>query len=320
MKDDSRFIDQLFKNESSKNKTAIRDFVKNSTFDIAINYPRTQLTLPAMVLLLKNENESNAYLGDTMGYETPEEMGYDEEIADVLGGTATVSGVTGTGEIVYGPFYILSATNNTVRVSDRTFAVDDFAGKAYTLKIVAGLGAGQSRDIVANSHNFIMVDTNWATNPDATSVLQVHAPEPDVIGEPEKLYPRRDPFTFVERRGSLYTNNYTLQVMAGAQEDTIYLYAIIKAIMTLSRTYLEGQGIINLKMSGSDFSNKPDYVPDNAFMRALTLQFESSFEVYEAESNVARSFVLSLIDGDSAEEVATIELDVNTFEPTVTGP
>lgn len=322
MREDSRLVDQLFRNNSRSDKERIRQFVKNNVIDLSINYPRTPPTLPALVLLLKSESEAQAYIGDTMGYETPEEMGYDEEIEDVIGGTTTVGDTSGVGSIVYGPFYILSATNNTVRVTDRTFEVDDFVGKLYTLRIVGGTGAGQSRSVLANSHNFIMVDSNWTTNPDDTSILEVHKPEPELIGEPEKLYPRRDPYTFLERRGSLYTNNYTLQVMASSQEDTIYLYTIVKALMTLARLYLEGQGVINMRMSGSDFSNRPDYVPDQAYMRAMTLQFEAPFDVYETESDVATQFTMSLLDGsqDDLPEVASIDLDINTFTPTISGP
>jgi hypothetical protein len=318
LREDTRFVDQLFNNNSQKDKARIRSFVKNNTFDLAINYPRTELALPAIVILLKNESESQAYLGDTMGYELPEEMSYDDEIEDVLGGENTVSSSVGNGGIVYGPFYILSATNNTIKVSDKTFVVDDFVGKAYTLRVVGGTGSGQVRNITANSNNSIMVASNWTVNPDNTSILEIHRPDPDIIGEPDKLYPRRNAPKFLERKGSLYTNNYQLQVIAGSQEDTIYLYTIVKSIMTLSRTFLEKQGIINLKMSGSDFSNRPDYVPTVAYMRTLSMQFDAPFEVYEQESEVATNFVISLYDEEDTE-VSHIELDVST-EPTISGP
>ncbi len=319
MRDDSRFIDQLFVNTSRSDKQNIRDFVKNNTFDLSINYPRSALALPAIVVLLKGETEANAYLGGSMGHQTPDDMSYDDDIPEILGGTASTSSQVGSAQIVYGPFRVLSATNNTVRASDRTFEVDEFVGKEYTLRVVGGTGKGQIRTVSANGHNFIMVSSNWLTLPDTTSILEIHEADSDVIGEPEKLYNRRDPYEYIERRGSLYTLNYQLQVITAGQEQTIYLYAIIKAIMTISAVFLEGQGIINMRMSGSDFSNRPDYVPDVAYMRVLTMQFEAPFDVYQAESEVARIFQISLLDEES-EVINEFEVDASVYTTTISGP
>lgn len=325
LRDDSRFIDQLFRNLSAGDQQQMRSFLKDNQIELVINYPRSPLSTPAIVLLLKSETETHAYLGDSMGVETPDVFGWDGEVLpEVLGGAASTSDISGPGPVIFGPHKVLSATNNTIRVSDKTFVANSFITGVggRTLHIVVGTGSGQQREIVANGGNSIMVSPNWTTIPDDTSVFEVRGVPEETLGEPAKLYDRRDPSLVLERRGSLYTNKYQAQLVGSNQEQTIYLYVILKAIFTLARTFMEGQGIINLRMSGTDFANRPEYIPDYAYMRILNLEFEHPFDVFEEFGNLADQFTLALCDGvtatDSKISGANVTLGVDT--PVVAGP
>lgn len=327
LRTDSRYIDQLFRNLSQGDQEQLRSFITTSQIDLSINYPRTQLSVPAIVILLRSDSEhaQGAYLDDFMGIGTPDEFAYDGDIdGEILGGTASVTSMSGPGKVVFGPHWVLSATLNTISVTNRTFYNYQFTDgtERLTVHIVAGTGAGQQREIVANSTSNLMVGENWTTIPDTTSVFEVRNPVEEVLGQPSKLYDRRDTSTIVERKGGLYTTKYQIQVVAANQEQTIYLYAILKSIFTLSRIFMEGQGIINLRMSGTDFVNRPEYVPEFAYMRMLTVEFESPFDIFAPMGDLIDSFTLCLTDGieGTNAEISTDPVDISTQEPIITGP
>lgn len=323
LREDSRFIDQLFRNLSDKDRQQLREFLKSNVINLVLNYPRSTLTVPSIVILLKNENEKAAYLGDSMGLEVPEELGYESSVEDeVLGGTGSVSTLSGPGNVIFGPHRVLSATNNTLKVSDRTFSANQFVGNdTTTVTIVAGVGVGQTRDIVANSHNSLMIASNWTTNPDTTSIFEIREPTIEILGTVPKLYDRRDNdlARSLERRGSLYTNKYQIQLVASNQEQTIYLYTILKSIFTLSRLFMEQQGVINFMMSGTDFVNRSEYIPDYAFMRAMNVEFDHPFDVYERLEGIIDAFTLILSVGDDVA-IETVETDISPAAAVVTGP
>jgi hypothetical protein len=326
LRTDDRYIDQLFRNLSQGEQDQMRTFIKNNQVDLTINYPRSQLRIPAIVILLKSDNEATdgAYLDDYMGDDTPDEFGYDGGIeGQILGGTASQDPVGAPGKVLFGPHYVLSATLNTLKVSDRTFYNYQFMDGAELneVRIVGGTGAGQIREITANTHNTIMVDKDWTTIPDTTSVFEVKAPGLEVIGQPAKLYDRRGS-TVLERKGGLYTNKYQLQIVGANQNQVIYLYAIVKAIFTLSRIFMEGQGIINFRMSGTDFVNRSEYIPDLAYMRSMSIEFESPFDIYTPVGNLIENFTLCLTEGIEGVEadISTDPVSIGSNDPVITGP
>jgi hypothetical protein len=258
-----------------------------------------------------------------MGLETPEEMSFDGDIDDeVLGGTASTSSMSNQGLIVFGPHRVLSSTNNTIKVSDKTFVPNSYVNSndPYTLHVVGGTGAGQTRGIKAVSHNIVMVAPNWQVLPDDTSIFEIRKTADEVLGEPAKLYDRRSTEeAFIERKGSYYANRYQIQLVGSNQEQTIYLYVILKAIFTLSRLFMEKQGIINFKMSGTDFINRPEYIPDYAFMRAMNVEFDSPFSVFEPMSGLIESFTICL-NNDVGNIAMTASVSIAPEETIITGP
>jgi len=322
MKSDSRFIDQLFKNLSEGDREQMREFIRSKQIDLSMNFPRSPLSLPAIVILLRNENESTAFLGDSMGIQTAREFQYEGSIEDeLLGGVASTSTTSGLGELVAGPQRVVSSTNNVLTVSSNSFYANQLvASDPYLVHIVDGVGKGQIRTIVGNGASNIMVSPNWTIIPDSTSVFEVRKPAVEVVGSAPALYNSRDPMTINERKGSLYTTKYQIQVMSYSQEGTIYLYSILKAIFTLSRLFMEQQGVINFKMSGTDFTNRPEYLPDQSYMRVMNIEFEHPFDIYEPFDPIINEFTVALCDGLTRTDlqVSGATISIGAQPPTVT--
>jgi len=98
---------------------------------------------------------------------------------------------------------------------------------------------------------------------------------------------KRDQSKFIERKGGLYRQSHQLQIIGQNPELTIYLHAIIKSIFTINRTFMEGQGIINMKMSATDFVNRAEYQPDHSYMRAMNVDYLYPFDTFLNMEDVA---------------------------------
>lgn len=310
MRNDSSLIDQLFRNLDQKNINQIRLFLKQHAIDLAINYPRSTLKVPAIVLLLKAEKERHAFLGDFLGIEDPDEFSYDGGVdGEFLTGAASIAPISSNPKVIFGPFTAFTGTENTLRITTNEWIAQQFLQQPTIVRIVSGNGVGQIRTITANSKNVLMVDPPWTNIPDETSVFQITIQPPEVLGEPSSLYNRRDPSFSMERRGGIYDLTYQIQVIGPNPELTIYLSIILKSIFTQFRLFMEGQGIIDLRMSATDFAPRPEYQPDLTYMRAINMDFAFPFDIFEAQEGIVRSFRLCLDvepeDPTDGEQVAS---------------
>lgn len=316
LRNDPKLLDQLFRNLDQASLQDLRDFVLNSKFYIDVNYPRTDLILPAIIILLRSENESQAYLADTMGTDSvPDAFTYDsfeDSTLDILGGAASTSTTSGEGAVAYGPKQVLSAAATSVTINARDWDVDTFLIGQHTIHIVGGTGAGQVRKVVSNTQTKITVDVAWSTLPDTTSVFVVRRGASEVIGEPRNLY-TREGASGVERLGGLYALSYQIQVITSSAEQTVYLHAILKALFTLARTFLEEQGIISMQLGATDFVPKSEYQPDFAYMRALNVSFQHPFDTFTELTGLASSFDFYL-EGNTIDGVTVLS---NTTIPSV---
>ena len=225
---------------------------------------------------------------DSLSYDS----GEDDE--DVIGGVASTSDLSGEGLISFGPVGVLSATANTVKIADKDWKNDQFLTRGgSTVHVVSGMGKGQIRTISGNSQDTIIVSPTWTVLPDTTSTLVIRELNSEVVGERRSLYARED-IRNVERLGGLYHMNYQIQVITQSQELTIYLHTILRSIFTISRQFLEKQGIINLKMGATDFIPRSEYQPDLAYMRAMNVEFEHPFSVFVEDLEVATNFRIVL--------------------------
>lgn len=304
VRQDSRFLDQLFRNLDQQSAAQMRAFILEHKIYLDVNYPRTQIKLPAIIILLRSEQEEQAYLNDNMGVDClPDELTYDDfsgQGYDVLGGAASASTLTGQGPVKSGPHQVVAGTVNGITIADSVWNINQFRVGTNTVEIVGGTGAGQQRLITANGKNTLLVSKAWTQIPDTTSVFVIRGEPGEVVGEPASLYKRQNSAK-IERLGSLYRLSYQIQIIAPNPELTIYLHAIVKSIFTLGRVFLEKQGIINMSLSATDFVPRTEYQPDHAYMRALDVSFLYPFDVFVELQGLAESF--NIILEDSAQEV-----------------
>jgi hypothetical protein len=63
-REDERLLRMLFRNFTLEEVEGIQKFFRDDSIDISLNYPDADLKLPAIVILMKNESESQAFLRD----------------------------------------------------------------------------------------------------------------------------------------------------------------------------------------------------------------------------------------------------------------
>lgn len=77
----------------------------------------------------------------------------------------------GTNYVAFATGTATAGTANTISNSAKNWTTNQWANSQ--IRIVSGTGAGQIRNIASNTATAITVSTNWATNPDATSVYSI---------------------------------------------------------------------------------------------------------------------------------------------------
>lgn len=299
VREDGRIIDALFRNLRQDDLQSLRVFFREQTIDIAINYPDADLKLPAIVILLKTENESTTFLGNLMQAPSLVQNTGLPFNKDELAGDRTQVGA-GTVSHVHDPTVrvLMSAVTATsgaagsvnVPASSLPLLFDPFEDAAI-IRVLEGTGAGQAdRQVVSitpspveGGDTVIEVTPPWDTAPDDTSVIRIHADQDNegYTGEPSRIFSSTD---VVERIGAHYNVQYQLLILAPNPELTVFLYNVVKAIMFINTDFLVKQGFLNLQISGSDFLPRSEFLPDLAYQRAMTLNFDYSFDLYQLAS------------------------------------
>ncbi len=328
---DERIIGALFRNLQQSELQALVRFFQDNSIDLSLNYPDQNLKLPAIVILLKGEAESDAFLGDLMqSYTSLRELGTPYHIEEVAG-DATIVG-RGTTARATAPnlrtqmsaITAAAGTASTVEVPAGLFTLFDPFEEETFVTILEGTGAGQTRQVVSvdpgsDGANAVLTVTPTWTPPDATSVIKFVSDPSDISGEPPKLFKAGD---VVDRIGAHYKANYQIICLGPNPEVTIYLYNIVKSMIFLNMQFLVTNGFLNPKMSGSDFMPRAEYLPDLAYNRSLLLEFDYSFDVYiPSDDTILDQLVVSVTvhdpdveDGEDLERIAletTIDLDAS---------
>ncbi len=306
LREDTRALDLLFGRLGRANVQAIKDFLKNTPIDFSINYPKQDLKAPAIILMLKNESEQNAFLGDVMGapndthFPDPE-FTYETDEEGVLPSSGALTGPPPaiTGAIRIDP---------TTTTSSRAYVTQESQAELESVMqrrgvdsvlfdVVRGTGKGHSYQVQRMSKEYVDIFGVFEIDLDSTSVVvlrdSTHSPATD--GEPHEAYDASN--RGLLRKGAQYQIQYQLTILGSKQEEVLYLYNILKSIFFLSRNYLEGQGIHNLQVSGTDFAPKSEYLPDVIYTRSMQLSFISPFYVY-AEQEVLDELSLCLTPTD----------------------
>ncbi len=306
LREDERALDLLFGRLGRSNVQAIKDFLRNTPIEFSINYPRTDLKAPALILLLKNESEQNAFLGDIMGspndnHFPDHEFSYEE---DDLGVLPSAGGVAGPPPAITGAIRVVPETTTSSRMYVTEATQPELEGvfsrkgvESVLLDVVRGTGSGHSYQVQRMSKEYVDIFGTFDVQLDSTSVvvLRDSTNSPATDGEPHEAYSASD--RGLLRKGAQYQVQYQLLILGSRQEEVLYLYNLIKAVFFLSRVYLEGQGIHNLQVSGTDFAPKSEYLPDIVYSRAMQLSFISPFYVY-ADQDVVDSLSLCITPTD----------------------
>jgi hypothetical protein len=75
--------------------------------------------------------------------------------------------------------------------------------------------------------------------------------------------------------GALFEQTYAIYVLAGNPDVTLYLYHLVKLILLAANRVLHQAGILAPHFSGGELNPEEMLLPDNAFLRVLTLRFRS---------------------------------------------
>lgn len=296
-----KIINMIFKNLPVVQQEAIKDYITEAVIDFSINYPRTEIKAPAIVLMLKSETEAEQFLGDLMGAPPNYDMPDADMTMDTLGGNATsVSTPQGLPDLVVGGLLVATMLPQKQAVTfteDSQDVMDEvFAGHAnwpsMFLYVVAGAGKGKKYRILSISSDQLDIVGTFELDLDSSSVVDLryeNAPEA-AYGNPVRTY--EDNIGQL-RVGANYDSQYQLDVIAGNQEEVIYLYTVLKAILFAQRKFFEAQGIMALKISGSDLAPRSELLPDEVFTRSMTVQFHYPFN-FIIEQDVAKAIQITL--------------------------
>jgi hypothetical protein len=103
----------------------------------------------------------------------------------------------------------------------------------------------------------------------------LRADDPEVLAG---LFPEATSTT-----SSFYSSTYHIYVVTQQPDHTIYLYQILKWILTLNKDALSLQGIHVSILEGSDVAPDKDYMPESLFIRQLNVTLRSEFKVISEE-------------------------------------
>lgn len=301
LRKDPRLLDSIFRNLTQDQLAAVKEFILERSVHFSINYPRQDLKVPALVLVLKNESENVPFLGDSMATV----MGPTDLYNDTLGGhggsTSTLSGLPAK---LAGPLEVLESDDATV-----TFADDEALSEllespppSALAYVVSGTGVGQVHPILRIRPDALDIVGTFDPYLDSTSRIDIRSADASELplGEPSRVYESGENRRNLRQRGAEYEVTYHLHVIAGGQDEVVFLYSAIKALLLSQRPLLESQGIIALRISGSDFAPRTEYLPSEVFQRMMVLTFTYPFSFVE-ELDLPDKLVLNIIPDDPEE-------------------
>lgn len=303
LRQDSRILDAIFRHLHQDQLADVKKFILETPIDLSINYPRKEPTLPSLVLVLRGETEDVQFLGDVLGDRRSLSVPDPELSYDTLGGHGTsISDSSGLPVKVAGPLGVQSQPdNNTILFDDGediTSLVENLLENptgCLILYVIDGAGVGETYNILRLRSDGLDIQGSFSPSLDDTSIVDIRKPnDPELaVGEPSRVYSHDGSYL---RKGVYYAENYNLHVMTAKQDQVLYLYATVKALLINQRAFLESQGVINLKIGGSDFAPRTEFLPDEVFQRMMTLQFTSPFTFLEELETFGKIDVVYQVD------------------------
>lgn len=99
----------------------------------------------------------------------------------------------------------------------------------------------------------------------------------DFVGETED--DEEDAIDYMEYAGVLCTNSYGIYIYAQHPDVCLYLYYFAKMIVFGAKPLFLANGMTDVSISGGEVAPDEQYLPDNMFMRTLTVSGHSMFTV-----------------------------------------
>ncbi len=114
-------------------------------------------------------------------------------------------------------------------------------------------------------------------------------------------------------RASVYRPEYFIYVVTDNPDLTITYYHILKNILTLRRTWLKEQGVMDTRFGGTDLVPELRYLPSYLFTRRFVVHAEVMEQAYEARDGVATSVRgIHVDDGSTIEELGGVRAHITT--------
>jgi hypothetical protein len=314
-------LDTIFRHLHQDQLAAVKSFILETKIDFSINYPRKDMQVPSLVLLLKNEGEAQTFLGDILGDGSSPFVPDPELMVDTLGGhAASTSGSSGLPRKILGPLTVdrQEGSSTIYFEDDQTAFVEELLENpigSLKLYVVQGSGAGYVYDVLRIRNDSLDIADTFEVNLDDTSVVDLRVPhDPELaVGEPSRVY-QASPSLL--RKGVNYEVTYHLQVIAGHQDQVIYLYSVVKALLLSQRVFLESQGIQVMRIGGSDFAPRSEFLPNEVFQRQMTLTFTYPFSFLEEQetfSQLVLDIVPEPVDDASASVLLGVPITLTTY-------
>lgn len=107
----------------------------------------------------------------------------------------------------------------------------------------------------------------------------------------------------VEIKSSIYQYKHHILIVTDNPDKCLYLYHIVRYILTKQRDELERHGLLYTQFSGGDASPDPDYLPETFFIRRLTIRA------------MAQAQVIDELDGEPFAPISLVDATVETYRP-----
>lgn len=322
---DPKIIDALFANMSIDQITSLKHFLLQNSIAFESNFPRDQeLKLPAIILTMVSDDDSQEIIGNYMGAGT-KAIGQ-PNLADTIGGHgASISDLSNLNTKVIGNIQVDSVGYdeetdvstlywNPIFSSEIVKAFANLPSSCFSVYTTRGRGAGQKHIVTRLSNNSLDIDGTFDPQLDGTTYIDLRYTEElgHIDGQPLRSYLEGDTALY-ERTGSFYDARFQLAIVTGSQIETVFLYTLVKGILLTQRRYIQKHCMHNLKVSGSEFAPDRTMQPNEAYSRSLTVSFKYEFgilEELEAFSRIDLTLIPKESDGDSCGPIV-VSVNVN---------
>lgn len=294
LREDPRILDSIYRDQSQQEQAQIKNFFLNKSIDFSVNYPRgEELKVPAIVMTLMSDTESDPVIGDFLGVGFPQDMTFDTDGAhgastsdrsnlnSKLIGNVRVDRVEYNSETDISTLYW-----DSIYTPEVLKALANASNTSYTVHVTNGYGAGQKHHIREITNISLDIRGTFDPQLDSSSVIAIRRTQEveHSDGQPSRIYPEDD-FDNYYCKGSIHEARYRLNILGGNSAETIFLYSALKTILLSQRVYLEDQGLLGLTMQGAEYSPQGDYLPNIVYGRSMTISFKYVFSFVEELPN-----------------------------------